>query len=92
MTKRKALIIAASASVATELAAAACLTHVGGEGPGDIVGWIGLVLTYPTLRLAQCFDGLSTPVLLGVGFMQFFVVYLSAVLVWRYLSYGRKAA
>ena len=92
MSKRKALFIAASASFATELVAVACLTHVGGEGPADVVGWVGMILAYPTLRLAQCCDGLSTPVLLGVGFMQFFVVYVGAVLVWRHLSYGRKAA
>jgi hypothetical protein len=92
MSKLKAIIIAASASLATELVAAACLMHVGGDGPGDIVGWIGLVLAYPTMLVERHLGGLSSFVFIFLGFLQFFIIYAVVIFTWRYWRYGRTAA
>jgi hypothetical protein len=92
MTKLKAIILAASASLVTELVAAACLMRCGGEGPADIVGWIGLVLAYPILVLAHFTDGLSTFLFAFLGFLQFFAIYAAVIFAWRYFRYGRNAA
>jgi hypothetical protein len=86
MSNLRTIIVAAVAAVATDAIASACLSHVGGDGP-DSVGWIGLILLFPTVLLVGA-SGLSHDMAVGpsgdmafplVGFIQFFLIFWAGI-------------
>ncbi len=97
MSKLKTVIIAAVAAVATDAIATVCLAHTGGDGP-DSVGWIGLILLFPTMLIVGAF-GLSHDMAVGpsgdlafplVGFLQFFLMFWAGIRVALFLFRRRQ--
>ena len=86
MSNLKTIIIAAVAAVIVDAIATSCLTHIGGDGP-DSVGWIGIILLFPTLLIVGAL-GMSHDMAVGpsgelsfmlVGFLQFFVIFWAGI-------------
>jgi len=80
MSNLKTVTVAAVSAAVVDLIATACLSHTGGGVP-DAIGWIGLILLFPTILIVGAL-GLSLDVTVAsidlafplVGFLQFFVI------------------
>jgi hypothetical protein len=91
MSKLRTVIITAVAAVMTEGIAFACMYHVGADGP-DFLGWIGLVVLYPAIALANEFHFAGSIGPLLICFVELFVLYWFVLIIWKRLRYGQRTS
>jgi hypothetical protein len=90
MRNRKIITVAVVAAAVVDSIATGCLTHTSGGVP-DAVGWIGLILLFPTILIVGAL-GLSHDMAIAsidlafplVGFLQFLVIFWAGI---RFVSF-----
>jgi hypothetical protein len=71
--KVKIVLFSALAALLAEGLCALFLRDIGGQGPGGPFGWIGVILLFPALVLAQLTPYFHSGVFYVVGFFEFFL-------------------